>query len=158
MYSEKLTKLRQREENILAKLKDRERLVEQAAYEHRQQVLKDIELIKSKEREVERIKQSETDKIRVELEKVQKFEKELAKRSSDLDQREKEQELHINKEIQHFKREYEMEHDAMSKSIKQDHLAISREKERLKYELDKVEDYKEEISTLKSELKEYKSR
>jgi len=31
VYSEKLTKLRQREENILSKLKDRERLVEQAA-------------------------------------------------------------------------------------------------------------------------------
>jgi hypothetical protein len=68
-------------------------------------VLKDIEIIKSKEREIERIKQSETDKIRVELEKVQRFEKELTKRSSDLDQREKEQELSINKEIQHFKRE-----------------------------------------------------
>jgi len=100
VYSEKLTKLRQREENILSKLKDRERLVEQAAYEHRQQVLKDIEMIKSKEREVERIKQSETEKIRQELQKVQHQEKELAKRNSDLDQKEKEQELFINKEIQ----------------------------------------------------------
>lgn len=67
--------------------------------------MKDIEIIKSKEREIERKKMSETDKIRVELEKVQRFEKELTKRSSDLDQREKEQELNINKEIQHFKRE-----------------------------------------------------
>jgi hypothetical protein len=47
-----------------------------------------------------------------------------------------------------------MEHDAMSKTIKQDHLEISREKQRLKYEIEKVEDYKEEISTLKTELKE----
>lgn len=51
-----------------------------------------------------------------------------------------------------------MEHDAMSKTIKQDHLEISREKQRLKYEIEKVEDYKEEISTLKTELKEQKSR
>jgi hypothetical protein len=68
-------------------------------------VLKDIELIKSKEREVERIKHSETDKIRVELQKIQQLEKEIAKRNSNLDEREKEQELSINKEIQHFKRE-----------------------------------------------------
>jgi len=67
--------------------------------------LKDIELIKSKEREVERIKHSETDKIRVELQKIQQLEKEIAKRNSNLDEREKEQELSINKEIQHFKRE-----------------------------------------------------
>lgn len=68
-------------------------------------MLKDIELIKSKEREVERIKHSETDKIRVELQKIQQLEKEIAKRNSNLDEREKEQELSINKEIQHFKRE-----------------------------------------------------
>jgi hypothetical protein len=68
-------------------------------------VLKDIELIKSKEREVERIKHSETDKIRVELQKIQQLEKEITKRNSNLDEREKEQELSINKEIQHFKRE-----------------------------------------------------
>jgi len=63
-------------------------------------VLKDIEMIKSKEREVDRIKQAETEKIRSELEKVQHHEKELAKRNADLDQKEKEQELFINKEIQ----------------------------------------------------------
>lgn len=68
-------------------------------------MLKDIELIKSKEREVERIKHSETDKIRVELQKIQQLEKEITKRNSNLDEREKEQELSINKEIQHFKRE-----------------------------------------------------
>lgn len=63
-------------------------------------MLKDIEMIKSKEREVDRIKHSETDKIRSELEKVQQHEKELSKRNSELDQKEKEQELFINKEIQ----------------------------------------------------------
>jgi hypothetical protein len=57
-------------------------------------------MIKSKEREVDRIKHSETDKIRSELEKVQQHEKELSKRNSELDQKEKEQELFINKEIQ----------------------------------------------------------
>jgi len=71
MYSEKIVKLRQREENIICKLKDRERLVEQAAYEHRQQVLKDVELMKQRERELERIKSAETEKIRLQLEKVQ---------------------------------------------------------------------------------------
>lgn len=53
------------------KLKDRERLVEQAAYEHRQQVLKDMEMMKQRERELERIKSAETEKIRLQLEKVQ---------------------------------------------------------------------------------------
>lgn len=46
----------------------------------------------------------------------------------------------------------------MSKSIRQDHLEMAREKDRLKYELEKVDDYRSEILTLKSELNEYKGR
>lgn len=59
-----------REESILNKLKDRERIIDSAAYEHRQQVLKDIESNKMKERELERIKNSELEKIRMERDKI----------------------------------------------------------------------------------------
>lgn len=158
IYSEKLSKLRAREENILSKLKDRERLVEQAAYEHRQQVLKDVEMMKSKEREIERIKSTETDRIRLQLEKIQNMEKECASKKSTLEQKMKEQELVINKEIQQFKHDWELEHESLSKGIKQDSLEMKREKENLKMEVERVQDYKDELKMLKEELREYKSR
>jgi len=131
-------------------------MIEQSAYEHRQQVLKDLELIKSKERDIERIKNHELDKIKLEREKVQSLEKECMKMKLELDQKNKEQELLINKEIQQFKKEWELEHESISKSIKQDNLEIKREKHNLQMELEKIDDYKIEIRQLKDELKSYK--
>jgi len=115
-------------------------MIEQSAYEHRQQVLKDLELMKSKERDIERIKNHELDKIKLEREKVQSLEKECMKIKLELEQKTKEQELLINKEIQQFKKEWELEHESISKSLKQDNLEIKREKHNLQMELEKIED------------------
>mmetsp|Transcript_13305 Transcript_13305/g.28755 ORF Transcript_13305/g.28755 Transcript_13305/m.28755 type:complete len:98 (-) Transcript_13305:360-653(-) len=97
-------------------------------------------MMKLKEREIERIKSSETERIRIEMEKVMNIEKECSAKKSDLEQKMKEQELTINKEIQQFKREWELEHEALSKSMKQDSAEIKRDKDHIKMEMDRIAD------------------
>jgi len=111
-------------------------------------------MIKSKEREIDRIKVSETDKIQIGLEKVQMLEKETIKKKSEYEQRLKEEELVIQKNIQQFKREFELEHEAITNNIRQDTLEIKREKNNLKAEFERIDDYKSEIKMVKDELRE----
>lgn len=121
-------------------------------------MLKDVESMKAKERELERIKQSETDHIRLELEKIQALERECSTKKAELEQKSKEQELVVARQIAQFKREWEIEHESMTKSVRADTNELKREKDHLKLELERVQDYRDEIKMLKDELRETKER
>ena len=74
MHLEKVRELKTRENETIQRIKEKERQVEQIAYEHRQKVMKDEELIRYKESEIKKTMEMELLLVKSEREKAQNLE------------------------------------------------------------------------------------
>ena len=54
MHLDKVKELKFKENETIQRIKERERIIEQAAYEHRQKVLRDEETLRFKESEIKK--------------------------------------------------------------------------------------------------------
>jgi len=84
MHLDNVRELKTRENEVVSRIKEKERMVEQAAYEHRQKVLKDEEMLRFKESEITKSAEIEVIQARQEKEKAMKLQQEYEGKISEM--------------------------------------------------------------------------
>lgn len=73
LHLEKVKELKQREQDTIQRIKNKEREVESVAYEHRQKVLKDEETLRYREAEVKKTMEMELLLVKQERDKTKQL-------------------------------------------------------------------------------------
>ena len=89
------------------RIKEKERQVEQAAYEHRQKVLKDEEMVRYKEAEVKKTMELELLLVKQEKDKTQQLQHEYEQKLSEMSNIKLKLEKDMAEELQNFKGNYQ---------------------------------------------------
>ncbi len=84
-HLEKIRELKERENETLTRVRNQEREVEKAAYEHRQKVLADMEILRHKESETKKTVEMELYLVKQEKQRLEKLEQEYQQRMREAD-------------------------------------------------------------------------
>ena len=84
LHLEKVKELKVREQETVNRIKDKERQVESVAYEHRQKVLKDEEMLRYREAEVKKTMEMELLLVKQERDKTKSLQDEYEKKLSEM--------------------------------------------------------------------------
>lgn len=117
MHKQKLKELKLREWEILERWKTKDREIESAAFEHRQKVLRDLEMLRYKEQETKKTVEMELLIIKNEREKLFQKEKEADLKLKDLNLLKAALEKKTYSDIDEFKRTYESKFDDSKRDI-----------------------------------------
>jgi hypothetical protein len=106
LHLEKVKELRVREQETVARIKDKERQVEGVAYEHRQKVMKDEEMLRYKEAEVKKTMEMELLLVKQERDKTKSLQEEYEKKLVEMSNIRLRLEKDMAEELQQFKSNY----------------------------------------------------
>jgi len=84
LHLDNVKELKGRENDTAQRIKEKERLVEQAAYEHRQKVLKDEEMLRYKEAEVKKTMEMELLLVKQERDKTKQLQVEYDQKLAEM--------------------------------------------------------------------------
>ena len=154
MHKDKIKELKQRESEVIERCKYKDREIEAAAFEHRQQVLKDLEMLRLKEQEMKKTVEMELIIIKSEREKLLQKEKEADLKLKDLNLLKLAYEKKVTTEIEEFKRKFEGDREEEKRQIQSRRMNLEEEEHRfqlnkekfLHTENEKIETEKERIS------------
>ena len=111
MHQEKIKELKTREREIMARCKEREREVESAAFEHRQKVIRDLEVMRVKESEMKKTVEMELMTIRAERESCAAKVRDAELKLKDLERLKIALEKKADNEIAEYRSKYERERE-----------------------------------------------
>ncbi|CAI2384444.1 unnamed protein product [Moneuplotes crassus] len=157
VHKSKIKELRQRESEVIERCKIKEREVEAAAFEHRQQVLKDLEILRVKEIESKKTVEMELMMIKNEREKLFQKEKEADLKLKDLNLLKVALEKKTSSEIEEFRRRYEGERDDEKRDLHIRKMQLEEDEHRFNLNKDKylvTEKDKRQLELENSNLKE----
>lgn len=154
MHKDKIKELKQRESEVIERCKYKDREIEAAAFEHRQQVLKDLEMLRLKEQEMKKTVEMELIIIKSERDKLLQKEKEADLKLKDLNLLKLAYEKKVTTEIEEFKRKFEGDREEEKRQIQSRRMNLEEEEHRfqlnkekfLHTENEKIETEKERIS------------
>ena len=107
MHIDKVKELKLREQAAQDRLKSREQEIEKLAYEHRQKVLKDEELMRYRESDVKKTVEMELILVKGEKERMSRQIREYEQRVNDVEQLKLRLEKQHIEEVERFKSEYQ---------------------------------------------------
>lgn len=150
----RLEQLKDREKEGAGRLLMREKDLETQLYLHRQQVLRDMELLKAKEQEVKRFGQVEAQAAKLEKDTWEARRLEVDAKVKELDKLRLALEHRAEADFDQFKREYETRHLSERHNILDEQAELDRSKRQLKDEQERISTFKQEFKRLKEELGE----
>lgn len=83
-HQKKLNNLKKRESDVLDRIKDKERIIEQNAYEHRQKLLKDIETMRLRDEDFNSRNDLFKKEIKLEKDKIKELNKSITIKEKEL--------------------------------------------------------------------------
>ena len=107
LHLEKVKELRVREQETVARIKDKERQVEGVAYEHRQKVLKDEEMLRYREADVKKTMEMELLLVKQERDKTKSLQDEYERKLGEMTNIRLKLEKDMAEELQQFKTGYQ---------------------------------------------------
>jgi hypothetical protein len=137
MHKEKLKELKLREVEILERCKIKERDIEAAAFEHRQKVLNELEMLRYKEQESKKTVEMELLMIRNERDKLFQKEKEADLKLKDLNLLKAALEKKTQSDIDEYKRNYESKFEDEKRDIQIRRMQLEEDEHRFALNKDK---------------------
>ena len=107
MHLEKVKELKIREQETISRIKSKEREIETAAYEHRQKVLKDEEIMRYREAQVNKEQQMECILLKQESEKTKNLQRDYETKLSEMSNIKLKLEKDMAEEMNKFKTNYQ---------------------------------------------------
>lgn len=107
MHLEKVKELKLREQQALERIKGRDMEVEKSAYEHRQKVLKDEELMRYRENDIKKTVEMELYFVKAEKDRMAKTIHDYEVKIGDMEQLKLRLEKQKIEDIERFKSEYQ---------------------------------------------------
>ena len=106
LHLEKVKELRVREQETVMRIKDKERQVESVAYEHRQKVMKDEEMLRFREADVKKTMEMELLLVKQERDKTKSLQEEYEKKLVEMSNIRLKLEKDMAEELSQFKTNY----------------------------------------------------
>ena len=157
MHKNKIKELKQREHEIIERCKIKEREVEAVAFEHRQNVLKDLETLRFKEQDGKKTIEMELLVVKNERENLQQKEKEFDLKLKDLNLLKIALEKKTQSEIEEYRRKFEGERDDEKRDLHIRKMQLEEDEHRFAMNKDKyliTEKDKRQLEKENVELKE----
>ena len=107
MHLEKVKELKIREQETISRIKSKEREIETAAYEHRQKVLKDEEIMRYREAQVNKEQQMECILLKQESEKTKNLQRDYETKLAEMSNIKLKLEKDMAEEMNKFKTNYQ---------------------------------------------------
>ena len=151
-WNTRLEQLKERDREGSGRLLLREKDLETQLYLHRQQVLRDMELLKAKEQEVKRYAQVEAQATKLEKDTWEARRLEVDAKVKELDKLRLALEHKAESDFDQFKREYETRHLSERHKLLDEQAELERAKRRLQDEQERISAFKQEFASLKEAL------
>jgi DNA replication protein DnaC len=132
LHLDKVKELKTREQETINRIKEKERQVEQVAYEHRQKVLKDEEVLRYKEAEVKKTMEMELLLVKQERTKCQSLQSEYDKKLAEMNNIKLRLEKDMAEELNSFKTNYQRQFQDKDFDIHRRSLAVEEDENRVK--------------------------
>lgn len=107
LHLEKVKELKTREQETISRIKEKERQVEQVAYEHRQKVMKDEEMLRYKEADVKKTMEMELLMVKQERDKCKSLQSEYEGKLAEMTNIKLKLEKNMAEELSNFKANYQ---------------------------------------------------
>jgi oral-facial-digital syndrome 1 protein len=117
VHQEKLSRLKQREAETIERCKLKEKEIENASFDHRQKVIKDMEILQIKEQEIKRGIDVSRKELQFEKQNVERLRIELEAKIKDTEFIKKDCDRKIQEEIETYKLRYDREHESLDQSL-----------------------------------------
>lgn len=136
MHLEKVKELKLREQNAMDRLRQKEQEVDKAAYEHRQKVLKDEEIIRFRENDVKKTVEMELYMVKSEKERMARTIQDYELKISDLETFKVRLEKKHIEDLERFKSDYQRGFKDQDFEIHRRRLAVDEDEHRVSMEKD----------------------
>jgi len=132
LHLEKVRELKTREQETIQRIKNKEREVETVAYEHRQKVLKDEEMLRYKEAEVKKTMEMELILVRQERDKTKALQTDYEHKLAEMQTIRARLEKELAEEMSKFKSNYQRQFQDKDFEIHRRMLAVEEDESRVK--------------------------
>lgn len=106
-HLEKVKELNSREQEVVSRIKSKEQILEQVAYEHRQKVIKDEEMLRYKEAEIKKTMELELVLVKQERDKTLDLQREYEHKINEMSNIRLKLEKEMAEELSNFKNNYQ---------------------------------------------------
>jgi oral-facial-digital syndrome 1 protein len=132
LHLEKVKELKTREQETVLRIKEKERQVEQVAYEHRQKVMKDEELLRYREADVKKTMEMELLMVKQERDKCKSLQGEYEGKLAEMTKIKTKLEKNMSEELSNFKANYQRQFQDKDFEIHRRNLAVDEDENRVK--------------------------
>lgn len=148
-YFAKLQKLKERENDLIEKTKSKMRELETTAFEHRQKVAKDLELLDLKEAEMRKRISNDRERIEIKKDAVCRQEKDISEKQNEVETQKTFLAEKLKIELETFKMDYRREYEDKVK-------LVDKKLRMLDEEVGRLEELKENLKSSEKQLKSTK--
>lgn len=152
LHLQNIKELKQREQDTVLRIKEKERQVEQAAYEHRQKVLKDEEMVRYKDAEIKKTMEMELLLVKQEKEKTQQLQKEYEHKLNEMSNIKLKLEKDLAEELSNFKTNYQRQLQDKEFEIHRRTLAVEEDENRIKLGRERLDDSEKRNAVILQEI------
>ena len=157
LHLEKVKELKVREQETIQRIKNKEREVETVAYEHRQKVLKDEEMLRYKEAEVKKTMEMELILVKQERDKTKQLQTEYERKLAEMQSLRVRLEKEMAEEIAKFKSNYQRQFQDKDFEIHRRMLSLEEDESRIKLANERVRDSEQRNATILKEIDQMRS-
>lgn len=161
LHLEKVKELKYREQETIQRIKNKEREVEGVAFEHRQKVMKDEEMLRYKEAEVKKTMEMELLLVKQERDKTKSLQVEYDQKLAEMSNIKLKLEKDMSEELNRFKSNYQRSFQDKDFEIHRRTLAVEEDENRIKLGQDRLHESEKrnacilkEIDSMRTELDE----
>lgn len=157
LHLEKVKELKVREQETIQRIKNKEREVETVAYEHRQKVLKDEEMLRYKEAEVKKTMEMELILVKQERDKTKQLQTEYERKLAEMQSLRVRLEKEMAEEIVKFKSNYQRQFQDKDFEIHRRMLSLEEDESRIKLANERVRDSEQRNASILKEIDQMRS-
>lgn len=132
LHLDKVKELKLRENETINRIKEKERQVEKIAYDHRQKVLKDEEVLRYKEAEAKKTMEMELLLVKQERDKAKDLQNEYERKINEMQNIKLKLEKEMTEELEHFKSTYKRGLEDKDYDLHRRQLSVTEDESRIK--------------------------
>ena len=152
LHLQNVKELKSREHETVQRIKEKERQVEQAAYEHRQKVLKDEEMLRFKDAEVKKTMEMELILVKQERDKTQQLQKEYEQKLNEMSNIKLKLEKDMAEELQNFKSNHTRSFQDKDFEVHRRVLAVEEDENRVRMQQERLTESEKRNATILQEI------
>ena len=154
VHLKNVRELKSRENETLNRIKEKERILEQVAYEHRQKVLKDEEMLRFKEADLKKTTEMELLICKQERDKTAELAREYDRKISEMSELRVNLEKEMSEQLANYKTQYQRQFTDKDFEIHRRILAVEEDESRVKLQADRLKDAESRNATILNEVQE----